>query len=158
MTEARPTGPIGGVDPDDAPGEGMEIRLRLSSVEVERDRGSHAHVIVELELPDRTARGEADGVGTETVELRLAAVATLDAIHSAIGKIRFRLLGIKRIHAFDADVILVVLQEHEGDARRRFVGAVPVRDTLVHGAAGAVLDATNRVLVGPPEAEPDGIR
>ena len=149
MTQAKPTGPIGGVDPEDIPGEGMESRLRLSSVEVERDRGSHAHVVVELELPDRTERGEAEGVGTETVELRLAATATLAAIHAAIGKTRFRLLGIKRIHAFDADVILVVLQEHEG---RRFVGAVPVRDTLVHGAAGAVLDATNRVLVGPPEA------
>jgi hypothetical protein len=152
MTKAKPTGPIGGVDPEDVPGEGMEFRMRLSRADVERDRGSHAHVIVELELPDRTERGEAEGVGTETVELRLAAVATLEAIHAAIGKTRFRLLGVKRIHAFDADVILVVLQEHEGDARRRFVGAVPVRDTLVHGAAGAVLDATNRVLVGPPES------
>ncbi len=36
----------------------------------------------------------------------------------------------------------------EGDALRRFVGAVPVRETLVHGAAAAVLDATNRVLAG----------
>ena len=153
MTYARPTGPIGGVDPEDIPGEGMEFRLRLSSVEVERDRGSHAHVIVELDLPGGVERGEADGVGTETVELRLAAKATLEAIHSAIGKTRFRLLGVKRIHAFDADVILVVLQEHEGDTRQRFVGAVPVRDTLVHGAAAAVLDATNRVLVGSPDSK-----
>jgi hypothetical protein len=152
MTKARPTGPIEGVDTADIPGEGMDFRLRLSSVEVERDSSSHAHVIVELELPDRVERGEADGVGTETVELRLAAAATLDAIHAAIGKTRFKLLGVKRMHAFDADVILVVLQEQEGDARKRFVGAVPVRDTLVHGAAAAVLDATNRVLVGPPDA------
>lgn len=154
MTQAGatgPTGPIGGVDPEDIPGEGMAFRLRLSSVEVERDRGSHAHVVVELELPDRVERGEADGVGTETVELRLAAAATLNAIHAAIGKTRFSLLGIKRMHAFDADVILVVLQEHEGEARKRFVGAVPVRDTLVHGAAAAVLDATNRVLMGPED-------
>jgi hypothetical protein len=126
----------------------MEFRLRLANVEVERDRGSHAHVIVDLEFPDGAERGEADGVGTETVELRLAAEATLSAIHSAIGKTRFSLLGVKRIHAFDADVILVVLREQEGDALHRFVGAVPVRDTLVHGAAAAVLDATNRVLAG----------
>ena len=152
MTQARPTGPIRGVDPEDIPGEGMDFRLHLLSVELERERGSHAHVIVELQLPDRIERGEADGVGTETVELRLAATATLDAIHAALSKTRFSLLGIKRIHAFDADVILVVLQEHEGDARRRFVGAVPVQDTLVHAAAAAVLDATNRVLVGPPDA------
>ena len=151
MTKAKPTGPIGEVDPEDVRGEGLEVRPRLSNVEIERDRGSHVHVVVELELPNRTERGEAEGVGTETVELRLAAEATLEAIHAAIGRTQFRLLGIKRIHAFDADVVLVVLREHEGDARQRFVGAVPVRDTLVHGAAGAVLDATNRVLVGPPE-------
>jgi hypothetical protein len=138
------------VDPEDVPGEGMNVRLKLTGVEVERDRGSHAHVVVELELSDRTARGEADGVGTETVELRLAAEATLSAIHDGLGKTRFRLLGVKRIHAFDADVILVVLREQEGDALRRFVGAVPAGETLVHGAAAAVLDATNRVLAGEP--------
>jgi hypothetical protein len=30
---------------------------------------------------------------------------------------------------------------------------VPVRETLVHGAAAAVLDATNRVLAGRPTPE-----
>ncbi len=148
MTRPRPTGPIGGVDPEDIPGEGMDYRIELATAEVERDRGSHAHVRIELRLPDRVEVGEADGVGTETVELRLAADATLRALHGMIGKERFRLLGVKRLHAFDADVILVVLREREGDARRRYVGAVPVRDTLVHGAAAAVLDATNRVLAG----------
>ncbi len=153
MSEARPTGPIGGGDSQDAQGERVDFRLRISSVEVERDRGSHAHVVVELAVRDRIEKGEADGVGTETVELRLAAVATLDAVHAAIGETRFRLLGIKRMHAFDADVILVVLQEHEGDSRQRFVGAVPVRDTLIHGAAAAVLDATNRVLANHRKSE-----
>ena len=146
MKMSRPTGPIEGVDPDDVPGEGMDYRLKLSRVEVERDRGSHAHVTVELELPDGVERGEADGVGTETVELRLAAEAALEAIHAVLGRSRFSLLGVKRIHAFDADVILVVLREQVGDSLRRFVGAVPVRDTLVHAAAAAVLDAINRVL------------
>ena len=151
LTKSRPTGPIEGVDPTETPGEGMDVRLKLTSAEVERDRGSHAHVVVELEIADRTERGEADGVGTETVELRLAAEATLAALPAGLGKTRFRLLGVKRIHAFDADVILVVLREQEGDALRRFVGAVPVRETLVHGAAAAVLDATNRVLAGSPK-------
>ena len=153
MATTGPTGPIGGVDPDDIPGEGMEHRIELASATVERDRGSHAHVSVELRLPDRVEIGEADGVGTETVELRIAAEATLRAIHAVIGKDRFSLLGVKRLHAFDADVILVVLREADGDARQRFVGAVPVRDTLVHGAAAAVLDATNRVLVGSPRTD-----
>lgn len=146
MPDARPTEPTGGVDPEDTSAERGNFRLRLSNVDVERDRGSHAHVTVELAVHDRLEMGEADGVGTETVELRLAAIATLNAVHAAIGSTRFRLLGIKRMHAFDSDVILVVLTGAEGDEKRRFVGAVPVRDTLVHGAAAAVLDATNRVL------------
>ncbi len=146
MSDARPTEPIGGVDPEDTSAGSGDFRLRLANVDVERDRGSHAHVTVELAVHDRLEKGEADGVGTETVELRLAAVATLNAVHAAIGATRFRLLGIKRMHAFDSDVILVVLRESEGDAKQRFVGAVPVRNTLVHGAAAAVLDATNRVL------------
>ncbi len=136
-------------DEEDLPGEGLPARLRLVGAGVERERGSRVRVRVELSLQDRTLRGEAEGVGTETVELRLAADATLEAIHAAIGRRRFRILGIKRLHAFDADVILVVLREAEGDARRRLIGAVPVRQTLVEGAAAALLDATNRVLGAP---------
>lgn len=154
MSDARPTEPAGGVDPEESPADSGTFRLRLSNVDVERDRGSHAHVTVELAVQERLETGEVEGVGTETVELRLAAVATLNAVHAAIGETRFRLLGIKRMHAFDSDVILVVLTGSDGDEKRRFVGAVPVRDTLVHGAAAAVLDATNRVLsihLGSPD-------
>jgi hypothetical protein len=144
----------GSTDGEASETEGLRERLRLAGTNVERERGSRVRVRVDLALGGREIRGELAGVGTETVELRLAAEATLDAIHEAVGRPRFRLLGIKRLHAFDADVILVVLQESEGDEIRRMIGAVPVRSTLVHGAAAAILDATNRILTRPPEPEP----
>jgi len=153
MREPTDAPPGGGADGDTPTLTGLDGRLRLAAADVERDRGSRVRVEVELTLGDRSLRGELEGVGTETVELRLAAEATLDAIHEGLGMDRFRLLGIKRLHAFDADVILVVLREGEGDATRRLVGAVPVRTTLVRGAAAAILDATNRILTLP--AEPD---
>lgn len=148
----------GGPPPDGAGDEapttaGFPGRLRLAGATVERERGSRVRVRIELAVAGRELHGEGEGVGTETVELRLAADATLDAIHGALGRSRFRLLGIKRLHAFDADVILVVLREKEGEDIRRLIGAVPVRDTLVHGAAAAILDATNRVLTIPAEPE-----
>ena len=94
----------------------MEFRMRLSRADVERDRGSHAHVIVELELPDRTERGEAEGVGTETVELRLAAVATLEAIHAAIGNGLARPLGLPGASATDRRGVRRVLPVHADPA------------------------------------------
>lgn len=143
----------GGADGSAPTAAGLPARLRLAAAEVEREQGSRVRVGVELTLEERSLRGEGEGVGTETVEIRLAAQATLDAIHEALGGERFRLLGIKRLHAFDADVILVVLREGEGDELRRLVGAVPVRSTLVRGAAAAILDATNRVLTLPPDLD-----
>jgi len=153
MTKKGGPPPGGGADRGTPAAAGLPGRLRLESADVERERGSRVRVGVDLTLGDRSLRGEGEGVGTEMVELRLAALATLDAIHEALGHDRFRLLGIKRLHAFDADVILVVLREGEGDGMRRLIGAVPVRSTLVRGAAAAILDATNRILSQPPESD-----
>jgi hypothetical protein len=100
---------------------------------------------VALGREEEVFSAEADGVGTETVELRLTAETALRALHAAIGVERFRLLGVKRLHAFDADVILVVLRDRDS-ATRRCVGAVAVRHDRVDGAARAVLDATNRLI------------
>ena len=153
MTKKGGSPPGGGTDRGAPAADGLPGRLRLESADVERERGSRVRVGVDLTLGDWSLRGEGEGVGTEMVELRLAALATLDAIHEALGHDRFRLLGIKRLHAFDADVILVVLREGEGDGMRRLIGAVPVRSTLVRGAAAAILDATNRILSQPPESD-----
>lgn len=117
----------------------------LSQATAEREPGARICVSVTLRIGRQTYRSSAEGVGHETIELRTAAEATMAALHEAIGSPHFQLVGIKRMHAFDADVILVALRERE-DACHRFIGAVPVRSTLVHAAAAAVLDATNRII------------
>ena len=116
----------------------------------ERAPGAHIDVSVTLKIGRQTYDGTSAGVGHETIELRTAAEATMDALHQAIGEEHFQLVGIKRMHAFDADVVLVALREKE-DAAQRFIGAVPVRSTLVHAAAAAVLDATNRIVTRPAD-------
>lgn len=134
---------------DREPGLGL-ARPVLAGVEASRRPGNEVSVDVRLKIGRQSFRGLAEGVGLETMELRLAAEATMKALHEAAGHPRFQLVGIKRMHAFDADVILVALRDRRKEGRR-YIGAVPVRSTLVHGAAAAVLDATNRVVTGPAE-------
>lgn len=116
----------------------------------ERAPGAHIDVSITLRIGRQTFEGNSEGVGHETIELRTAAEATMEALHEAIGETHFQLVGIKRMHAFDADVVLVALRELD-DPAQRFIGAVPVRSTLVHAAAAAVLDATNRVVTRPSD-------
>lgn len=132
---------------DEPQGVRLPSRPVLTVAEVTRAPGCRIEVCVALRIGRQRFEGLSAGVGLDTMEIRLAAEATLDALHQAVGKERFRLIGIKRLHAFDADVILVALRDQSESLR--YIGAVPVRLTLVHGAAAAVLDATNRVLTAP---------
>jgi len=135
-------------DLDELEGAGLPSRPILTVAEAMRAPGSRVEVCVTLRVGRQRFEGLSAGVGLDIMELRLAAKATLDAIHQAIGAERFTLVGIKRLHAFDADVILVALRD-QGKCARRYIGAVPVRSTNVHAAAAAVLDATNRILTAP---------
>lgn len=133
---------------DEPQGVGLPSRPILTVAEATRAPGSRVEVCVTLRIGRQRFEGLSAGVGLDVVELRLAAEATLDAIHQAVGATRFTLVGIKRLHAFDADVILVALRDQTPCARR-YIGAVPVRSTNIHAAAAAVLDATNRILTAP---------
>jgi len=123
-------------------------RAVLVRAVADRNAGAQVEVSVDLRIGRQAYLGSSSGVGHETIELRVASEATLRALHEAVGRERFQLVGIKRLHAFDADVVLVALREC-AEGGQRFIGAVPVRTTLVHAAAAAVLDATNRILSGP---------
>lgn len=128
---------------------GGEGRLRLLDVQTERDASSGLAVTVELEWEGRAHAGSAHGVGSSTVEIRLGAEATLEALCACTGDPDFvRLVGVKTVHAFDTEVILVSIRCRAAPGRN-LVGAVPVegRDTT-RTAAAAVLDAVNRVA-GP---------
>lgn len=120
------------------------VLLRASA---DRRQGAQVEVTVELRIDRKSFSASSEGIGHETIELRVAAEATIGALHAAVGDERFQLVGIKRLHAFDADVVLVALRER-AEGGQRFIGAVPVRSTLIHAAAAAVLDATNRILTG----------
>jgi hypothetical protein len=90
--------------------------------------------------------GSAEGIGSQTGELRCAAEATVEALEQAVdGKVKLELLGVKAVRAFDAVVIIVSLSCHNGTAQR-VVGSYLSEDELPRGAALAVLNATNRLL------------
>lgn len=116
--------------------------LLLRSATQAKDPDSRYRVRIEIDLGGRLASGNAEGYGTEAVELRLAAEATIAALREATGGILdLELVGIKRIQAFDSHAVLVTLNSG-GDLRARLVGAAALLDThIAEGAALAVLSA-----------------
>lgn len=135
------------------PDSSEEKRVRFVAARAERQPGSRVSVAVEVSFEDRSFLAETEGIGTETIEIRLAALATLEAIREVTGTPPFRLVGVKLMHAFDSDVILVALRDPAVEGTR-YIGAVPVRTTHVAGAAAAVMDATNRVLFRRGSVDP----
>jgi hypothetical protein len=129
--------------PDEA--SSAEKRVRFVAARADRQPGSRVRVGVEVSFEGRSYEAEAEGIGTETIEIRLASLATLEAIRELTDTPPFRLVGVKLMHAFDAEVILVALRDPDVEGTR-YIGAVPVRSTHVAAAAAAVMDATNRVL------------
>ncbi len=131
-----------------------EKRVRFVAARADRRPGSRVRVTVEVSFEGGSYEAEAEGIGTETIEIRLASLATLEAIREITDTPPFRLVGVKLMHAFDAEVILVALRDPDVEGTR-YIGAVPVRTTHVAAAAAAVMDATNRVLFrrGHSEAE-----
>lgn len=131
-------------------------RPRLALADLTQERGARVRVRVVLEAGDTEHSAERAGVGGDTMILRLAAEATLAALHSVIGESDyFELVGVKRIHAFDEYVILTgVRLVHE--PFRRLLGCVPLRQrNLVEGTASSLLNATNRIVEWLPERESD---
>lgn len=121
-------------------------RLRFADLETERLPSSGLRIGVRLTHRGDAYRGEAEGVGSRVVELRLSARATLEAVHRALsGAAELELVGLKQVHAFDADLVLVAVRT-AADPGRRLVGAVPVVDDHCAAAVRATLDAVNRVL------------
>jgi hypothetical protein len=59
---------------------------------------------------------------------------------------RFELLGIKHVRAFDSNLLIVSVSMREGAQMTRLVGCYLAEMDTRRGAAMAVLNATNRVL------------
>jgi hypothetical protein len=122
-------------------------RLKFVSLELEETKGGH-RAIVTLEIrPDRTFVGRADCGEGSTGDLRCAALATVDALHRAIGDAgTLDLIGARAVKAFDATVVIVALSVRHRQGKRRLVGSYLAEQDLTAGAAIAVLNATNRLL------------
>ena len=103
---------------------------------------------VELQrLDGSTVLGSREGHAIALGDLRIVAEATIDALHLAsTSGLRFELLGVKTVRAFDETVVLVQVAVVAGRAPVRLVGAAMGDTDLPRAAVLSVLNATNRVL------------
>lgn len=130
--------------------EAAPRRERVRFLEFEFDRlpngRCRARVVLER-LAGAVYVGTAEGLSSQAGELRCAAQATTEALEGATeGQLRFELLGVKAVRAFDATVVIVSLSCHNGVGPTRLVGSCLTDEQLHRCAALAVLNATNRLL------------
>lgn len=130
-----------------APIQGQRSRLRFTSFTFSRASDGRCTVEVELEWTEgQRVRGSSTGQSSPTVDLRVSAEAALRAIEAfSDGSMAFDLIGAKSVRAFDANVVIVSI-ENRREGPRRLLGACLVEDDPCRGAVVAVLSATNRVL------------
>jgi hypothetical protein len=127
-------------------------RLRFTRFSFERSPTARCCAEVELEYqPGDSVVGRAEGIATPLGDVRLAAEATLRAIERfSKHRLRFDLLGVKQMRAFDANVVIVsvvCLGGGEGqEPERRLLGCHLADEDPLRGAVIATLQATNRML------------
>ena len=124
-------------------------RLRFTEFSLDRLANGRCRSRVVLSWQDADEFvGEAESLGSQAGELRCAAEACVIALTKAVkGELKFELLGVKAVRAFDANVVIVSLAVPGGDQTQRLVGCFLTPDAdPVRGAALAVLHATNRIL------------
>lgn len=136
---------------DRAGGAGRRERLRFTRFRFERLPTARCSAEVELEYqPGDAVVGRAEGVATPLGDVRLAAEATLRAIERFVrDSLRFDLLGVKQMRAFDANVVIVSVLCRTADGAepdRRLLGCHLAGDDPLRGAVIATLQATNRLL------------
>ena len=127
------------------------LRLRFVACRLERAAAAMTRVTVELDGPVSGQRINTRAEGSTCVggDMRLAAVAMLDALTVATkGVLKFDLIGVKPIRAFDTNVVVAAVMAHGEGMSRRLVGTAIVDEDAITGAALAALNATNR-LVSP---------
>ena len=123
-------------------------RVRFLEFEFSRLPNGRCRARVVLErMVDERFVGVAEGLGSQTGELRCAAEAATDALsHTVPDDLRIELLGVKAVRAFDSTVVIVSLSCHNGVPATRLVGSCITVEEVNRSAALAVLNATNRFL------------
>jgi hypothetical protein len=123
-------------------------RLKFRDFQLDRTPDGKCRARVVLGWSDgREYVGEAAGMSAGAGEMRCAAAATVEAIGKvASDAAAFELLGVKAVRAFDQTVVIVSLSARERARGLRLVGSYLTESDAPHGAALAVLNATNRVM------------
>ncbi len=122
-------------------------RVYLARVEMEYPRSGRAIATTVLEWRGELFEARLEGESGPAVELRLAALATISALeHVLQGELTFSLVGIRSLRAFDQDLVVALTRSEQESVDRPLVGISLATQTLWHGAALAVLNATNRLL------------
>jgi len=143
-------------EPSRSPAElsaGEPRRVRLLSLRAQRFPSGQCRAEVELQrLDGSTVLGAREGHAIALGDLRIVAEATIDALHRASSSgLRFELLGVKTVRAFDETVVLVHLAVVAGRDPIRLVGAAMGDTDLPRAAVLSILNATNRVLGNMPD-------
>lgn len=124
-------------------------RLRLVSCTLSRLTGGLSSVAVEFSMGDsgHLITSRMNGTASPTGDLRLAALATLDAVSAATGKLfTAELIGAKPIRAFDTTLMVVAILARCEGVSQRLVGAAIADDDQLTSVAIATLQAVNRVV------------
>jgi hypothetical protein len=125
-------------------------RLKFAEFTLDRLASGRCRARVVLSWQDNEEfAGESEGLASQAGELRCAAEACVISLSKAVkGEVKFELLGVKSVRAFDANVVIVSLavpDQHQ--TTHRLVGCYLTEDAdPTKGAALAVLNATNRIL------------
>jgi hypothetical protein len=122
-------------------------RRRVRFVDAIRSEENHqATITVRLEWNGVIHSASVTGERGEAVELKTTAQAAVNALQKLTSQdLAVRIIGIKRVHAFDSD-LMVASMIRTGGAQQRLVGAVLVANDAINSAALAVLSGLNRTL------------
>lgn len=123
-------------------------RLRFAEFELDLVQGGRSRARVALErLPGEVFEGTAEGVGSRAGAMRCAAQAATVALQQSLDeRVKFELLGVKAVRAFDSTVVIVSLSCHNERPAMRLVGSCLGGEDVNRCAALAVLNATNRLV------------
>jgi hypothetical protein len=128
------------------PGRGQRRRVRFESVERIPVAPGVVTIRATLEWQGRLYTGEATGETGMAIEIRTVAIATIEAVESILDSgVGLRLTGIKRMRAFDTELVITSVHRQEPPAQH-YVGAVIVGPDPLRSVSASVLHALNRMM------------
>jgi hypothetical protein len=121
-------------------------RIRFVAIEHQENLDNTVSVHVTLEWAGTQHRRTATGEKGPLVELRTAAIATLDVLSVFLPPdIKLRLAGVKQVRAFDAELTVVSVYR-TGPESSSLVGVVMTGTDPLRATSVSVLNALNRLL------------